>query len=93
MHLLFEGQLGLSTGVLGQSVFDIARVYIYIYVALDMFNIVPTVFLGLNKINIPWRDLLSSSGIQVTQAGQKWPSRFNVQLLKKELLPGCQRRP
>ena len=50
MHLLFEGQLGLSTGVLGQSVFDIARVYIYIYVALDMFNIVPTVFLGLNKL-------------------------------------------
>jgi hypothetical protein len=48
MHLLFEGQLGLSTGVLGQSVFDIARVYIY--VALDMFNIVPTVFLGLNKL-------------------------------------------
>lgn len=35
---------------------------------------------------IPWRDLLQLPGILVAQHGPKWPSHFNIQQRKKELL-------
>ena len=35
---------------------------------------------------IPWRDLLQLPGILVAQHGRKWPSHFNIQQRKKELL-------
>lgn len=28
------------------------------------------------QMTFPWRDLLKSSGIEVTQVGRKWPSNF-----------------
>ena len=38
------------------------------------------------QLTIPWRDLLCSSGIQVTQVGRKWPSNFDIRLREKRLL-------
>ena len=37
------------------------------------------------RITIPWKELLCSSGIQVTQNGRKWPSHFNIQPRDKKV--------
>jgi len=47
------------------------------------------------QLTIPWRDLLCSSGIQVTQVGRKWPSNFAIRLREKYCcspLTGCLHR-
>ena len=36
--------------------------------------------------SIPWRSLLQSSGIEITQHGRKWPSTFDIHLREKGLL-------
>ena len=45
-----KGQHGLDDKRLGQSVCDTEGVYIYIIYTLGVLYIVPTVFLGLNKL-------------------------------------------
>ena len=42
-------------------------------------------FVKLGIITIPWKELLCSSGIQVTQNSRKWPSHFNIQPRDKKI--------